>query len=986
VKTIVKVITLSTTLACLALSAQETKPARGGGLAERFKQLDRNGDGKISREEGGSLPFFEVADKDRDGFVTPDELRAYFLQQRGGASQTAPGPAKPKAPPAPQGPTAKPEMIETRDVRYATAAGVDANLQSLDIYAPMGAKNAPVVVGFHGGGWRGGDKRSFGRLAEVFTPSGYVFVSGNYRVAPAATHPALAEDVAAALAWVQDHIAEHGGDPKRIFVTGHSAGAHLASLAAVDERHMKKAGKDLSLLKGAILLDAAGYDLAAYLASPEATAGMTDMIHQTFGKTEAGWHDGSPNAHVAPEKNIPPFLIVFGGTQFGSATGAPALAEKLKAAGVPAEAVKFPKSHQDFALDLQKPDDSMTKLVMAFLAKHSGSKANATAASAKRPDFSGAWVVEQATSSESGIVYRVTQDETGITFQRDADGPVTRYSLDGSESVTVNGVGRKVRISGRWLDDGKTLELKTVQLAEDGSVAATILERQAFAQDGQSLALHRAVNGPRGKQEQTYTYRRASTQPTATTATTVSTTAWTPVSKHHLANLAFTADYLASVQPKDSPVAGGTEANAMEIHNGAIYCAVSHMPKAGGIAAMNAKILVKRSAASGWELDHATGSRFGRLGILKSVIFTTDGAGRKVNKPVPVLFCGTGEWKFQNPDSITILSRDDAKGRWVQTTISRDIWNPDQSNDTQEIRLIFDHVDRVTGVHYVFAGTTAGSLFHGVYDPAQLGLVRWEPKPDIDGCCGRFLGAAEANGIIYTSLAIDSRKDMQAAQNGAPIEKRCGIYRRVDGPNARWDWVRVKEWFGETGGDVSRIGYLCGLTAAPDPKNASRQVLLCVIHERGAARIEQLDLQQGHRATFYSDVSEQLDHAVGQRVAVSRMAYNDMTAVTDSASGRPLHLVSGWFKPAGNENSGELGKSAWYLVVEADGRAQLGRIFDPAHLLTEAAFGLRCSRSIRPSPFPEEKDRVWYFCGFHQTGKAWGNTAWIYKGTLKEKP
>ncbi len=146
-KTTIRLIALSTLITCLTLSAQETQPARGGGLAERFKQLDRNGDGKVSREEGGSLPFFDAADKNKDGFLTKEEGQAYLAARR-----TA-RPATPEQPAASGN-----EWVRKVDIRYATTPGVDAKAQSLGLYAPKDANNAPVIVFIHGGGWRGGDK------------------------------------------------------------------------------------------------------------------------------------------------------------------------------------------------------------------------------------------------------------------------------------------------------------------------------------------------------------------------------------------------------------------------------------------------------------------------------------------------------------------------------------------------------------------------------------------------------------------------------------------------------------------------------------------------------------------------------------------------------------------------------------------------------------------------------------------------------------
>jgi hypothetical protein len=87
-----------------------------------------------------------------------------------------------------------------------------------------------------------------------------------------------------------------------------------------------------------------------------------------------------------------------------------------------------------------------------------------------------------------------------------------------------------------------------------------------------------------------------------------------------------------------------------------------------------------------------------------------------------------------------------------------------------------------------------------------------------------------------------------------------------------------------------------------------------------------------------------------------------------------------------NGESNEIGKSSWYLVRYADGTYRYQRIWDENNPLTDSQYGLRGCRSIRPSPFPEEAGRVWYFCGFDQTGArgagATGPAGWIYQGAL----
>lgn len=133
-----------------------------------------------------------------------------------------------------------------RDVAY----GPDP-LQRLDVYGPLNCPtNAPVMVFIHGGGWRADDKANYDFAARAFTAKGYVVVMPNYRLVPAVHFPAFNEDGARALRWTQDHIAEFGGDPSRIVLAGHSAGAYIAAMLALDPHYCADAGFDIARIKG----------------------------------------------------------------------------------------------------------------------------------------------------------------------------------------------------------------------------------------------------------------------------------------------------------------------------------------------------------------------------------------------------------------------------------------------------------------------------------------------------------------------------------------------------------------------------------------------------------------------------------------------------------------------------------------------------------------------------------------------------------------
>lgn len=332
--------------------------ASAQGLTERFPQFDKNGDGKLTREEFPAAKIFDAADADKDGLLTREEIAAYFRKQQSGTP--TPPPATP--------PAGEVEIVETLNVPYAAIEGVDPNLLSLDIHAPKNAKGLPVVIYVHGGYWKAGDKSQKGHLPEFFCRRGYVFVSLNYRLAPAVKHPVLIQDVARAAAWVHDHIAEHGGDAAQLYLTGHSAGAQLVALLGTDAKRLGAHNKPLSILRGVIPLDSAAMDIRRVAADDRRA---DSPYRAAFGDDPAAWADASPLVHAESAKSTPPFQIVvaYGPAIANKKAGVQAFAAELRKNGTRAEVVDASsfREHQSLMTEFGAQSDPVSVAVLEFI-------------------------------------------------------------------------------------------------------------------------------------------------------------------------------------------------------------------------------------------------------------------------------------------------------------------------------------------------------------------------------------------------------------------------------------------------------------------------------------------------------------------------------------------------------------------------------------------------------------------------------------------
>ena len=262
------------------------------------------------------------------------------------------------------------------DVQYGELArgnrSADPNLVSLDVYVPEGLAEGealPLVVMFHGGGWRRGDKADVNVVQNkipFFTANGFVFASANYELSPAVRYPVHVQDVARAVAFLYENAADYHIDRGDITLMGHSAGAQLVALAAVDDRFFREAGRSTDIVSRVILLDGI-YDLPFRLRTDDRN--NKQAIHEAFGANPLTLLQASPVYQVKDSRRFrtPPMLNFFSDVR-SKVESDLAFIRTLRAHGIAAGGILCRKfSHPDVDRLVGAPGSPMNQPILDFL-------------------------------------------------------------------------------------------------------------------------------------------------------------------------------------------------------------------------------------------------------------------------------------------------------------------------------------------------------------------------------------------------------------------------------------------------------------------------------------------------------------------------------------------------------------------------------------------------------------------------------------------
>lgn len=246
---------------------------------------------------------------------------------------------------------------QVADARYGNDPA-----QKLEMFVPQGAKEPlPIVVFIHGGSWASGDPHDYRFMARTLCAQGYAVVLAGYRLYPQARFPAMLEDGAGALRWVRDNAAKHGGDPERMALMGHSAGAYNAMMVTLDRQWLARVGLDDGIIRGTVAL-----------------AGPFDFLPFDTAATIDSFGQAPDPAQTQPvnfaRSDAPPLLLVTGDADTRvKPRNSQELARRMTDLGVPTTPVLLEGvTHEGIIMQFARPfsrDARALDAVLPFLAK-----------------------------------------------------------------------------------------------------------------------------------------------------------------------------------------------------------------------------------------------------------------------------------------------------------------------------------------------------------------------------------------------------------------------------------------------------------------------------------------------------------------------------------------------------------------------------------------------------------------------------------------
>lgn len=256
------------------------------------------------------------------------------------------------------------QAAEWKDISYGSLSK-----QKLDIYVTEGMKNAPVMVFVHGGGWVIGNKSRVHYKPRAFNEAGFLFISVGYPLLP--DHPVdeQAQSIAKAVKWISNNISRYGGDPSQMHIMGHSAGAHLAALVAVDPQYLGNFRKGEHVLQTVISIDGASLNIDWRMRNLDSVPRMAKrMFKRAFGDDPKYWQSLSPFHRLDEKNDIPDFLFLTAVDRADSNVAADGFSQKLKSLDVKNSVIRIAdRTHSSINKKMGTKGDKAFMAILDFI-------------------------------------------------------------------------------------------------------------------------------------------------------------------------------------------------------------------------------------------------------------------------------------------------------------------------------------------------------------------------------------------------------------------------------------------------------------------------------------------------------------------------------------------------------------------------------------------------------------------------------------------